>query len=137
MENIIIPLSISEITEDIFDQIIEEVEKKIPDEIKNKVMSPAMRRQLFEKHGEKAFLFPEKMKFPVIDPNTGNYDCRLLYAAYLRANQHKKSFPEYNEVVQKAKELFKINNCFNSVGIKIEGESVIDIESFIYLFEEK
>ena len=47
------------------------------------------RRELLERCGEKAFLKPDELKFPVISPLSRDCkpDCRMIHAAYVRAKE--------------------------------------------------
>ena len=55
----------------------------IPQELKTKISSKKSRKQLLQKFGNKAFLIPQKLKFPIMNPETGNYECSLIYAEEL------------------------------------------------------
>jgi len=79
--------------------ILDEAGKLIPESLKRKLSSRSFRKRLLEKHGSRAFLMPDKLKFPVID-ESGNVHSGLLKAAYMRARQHG-----YTDVASKAKDL--------------------------------
>jgi RNAse (barnase) inhibitor barstar len=64
------------------------------------------RRKLLEKYGRRAFLLPDELKFPVVDPKTGRYDCSAILAAFRRARQYG-----YRDVSQKALALAKRLGC--------------------------
>jgi len=91
----------------------------IADRAKEIVRRRGTRRELIEKCGEKAFLDPVNLKFPVVNPLTGDCkpDCKLLYAAYLRANEW-----HYNDIAAKAKSLYDSNGCAEKTGVKIHEE---------------
>ena len=73
------------------------------------------KKALKEKCGEKAFLMSDELKFPIVSPYSKNCepDCKLVHAAYVRAKEWK-----YNNVAQKAAELFKSHGCEKKLGIK-------------------
>lgn len=79
--------------------IIDEAGKLIPETLKQKLSRKSFRKSLLEKHGSRAFLMPDKLKFPIID-ESGNIHPGLLKAAYMRARQHG-----YTDVASKAKDL--------------------------------
>jgi len=79
--------------------ILDEAGKLIPENLKRKLASKSFRKRLLEKHGSKAFLMPDKLKFPVMD-ESGSVHSGLLKAAYMRARQHG-----YTDVASQAKSL--------------------------------
>ena len=84
--------------------IFEEQEiKPMSQELKTEIRKDSTR----EKMDDSSFLLPEKKKFPVKNPKTGNYDCSLIRAAFIRANQWKSKKPEYAQVAAKADALLK------------------------------
>jgi len=87
----------------------------LPDSLQKKINKTSVRKKMKEDHGYSAFLKPKELKFPVVDPDSGDYHCGLLYAAYVRAKQWN-----YNDVAKKAKKLYKDNNCKSSLGREIE-----------------
>ena len=119
-----------------FDILIEEVERKIPEDLKRQLSNKVVRRNMLQKCGNKAFLLPDQLKFPIMDPRTCKLDCRLLYAAFLRANQYKGKKPGYSELVLKIKELFQNNGCSRQIGIHLEGsDEIIALDHFIEFLE--
>lgn len=121
---------VSEINESFYNELIEEIDKMIPDPIKKKLSSPRIRRKMLETCGEKAFLLPDQLKFPVMDPERCEYHCGLLYAAYMRARQHK-----YTDAANKARSIFKDNACDRKVGVRLESGDYIALEDFTFIFE--
>ena len=91
---------------------------------------------MLEKYGKDAFLLPNQLKFPVVNPDTGKYECSLIYAARIRAKQYAGVKPGYREIANKAKELYKSNKCNIKLNIQInnESEKLYDID-FINLIE--
>ena len=121
---------------DIYGILIEELERSIPLDIKKLLANKVIRKNMLQKCGSKSFLLPDQLKFPIYDPRTCKLDCRLLYAAYLRANQFKGKKPGYAELANKAKEMFKENACSNKVGIHLEGsEEIIPLDQFINIID--
>ena len=109
-------------------EIITEVLRTIiPTSVNCKISSKKDRQLLIEKCGEKAFLDPDQLKFPVMNPTTGKYDCSLIYAAKIRSKQYLGIKPGYREIHSRACELYKKYNCGEKLRIRIqEGNSVID-----------
>ena len=125
-ENIILD---SEVLIENFDDVLEESIKKIlPESIKNFLSSKSKRELMREKFGDKAFLIPKKLKFPVVDPKTGKPHCGLIYAARIRAKQFQGRKPGYREIANKAEELYKKNNCDAKIHVQLkESESVVEL----------
>lgn len=99
------------------DKLISEVTKvSIPNKFHKHFINEDLRKELLESYGSEAFLLPEETKFPVINPETGKCDCRLIYVARLRAKQHGLT-----EIEEKAEELYHSNNCGTRININIEG----------------
>jgi len=122
-------------TEESTDEVLTEVIKKIiPNKTKTKLSSKKNRQLMLEKYGKDAFLLPDQLKFPVKNPDTGKYDCSLIYAARIRAKQYSGIKPGYREIANKAEQLYKENNCGIKLNIRIhdnEDHFDIDLESLI------
>ena len=97
-----------------YNTITEAVVNSIPDSIRKHFEKKENRQKLLDEFGEKAFLLPKELKFPVVNPFTKEFDCRLIYAARIRAKQHK-----YPEVDKKATALYKEHNCENQINITL------------------
>jgi len=69
--------------------------------LRQKIDSGHDREKIEKKYGKEAFLLPEKRKFPIINPNTGNVSCKMLRAAKVRAAQYG-----YRDVERKASLMF-------------------------------
>ena len=119
------------------DEILEEIIKTIlPEGIKSFLSSKTKRNKMLEKFGKKAFLIPGKLKFPVVDPKTGNYHCGLIYAARIRAKQFSGKKPGYREISDKAEELYRENKCQNRIHVQIkESNSVIELIDLMTVLE--
>lgn len=118
-------------TEEATDEVLTEAIKKlIPAATKAKLSSRKNRQLMLEKYGNKAFLLPKLLKFPVVDPDTGKYDCALIYAARIRAKQYAGTKPGYREIAAKAKRLYKENKCELKLNIQIHDgtEEVCDMD---------
>jgi hypothetical protein len=61
---------------------------------------------------------PKELKFPVINPFTKEFDCRLIYAAIIRSKQHK-----YSEVEKEAKKLYEEHKCKEELKIILRENS--------------
>jgi len=117
-------------TEDSTEETITEIVKRIiPNKIKSKLSSRKNRQLMLEKHGKDAFLLPDQLKFPVKNPDTGKYECSLIYAARIRARQYAGSKPGYREVANKAEKLYNQNKCDTKINISIhDGTEKFDID---------
>ena len=123
-------------TDESTDVILTEVIRKlIPETTRAKLSSRKNRQLMLEKFGKKAFLIPEQLKFPVVDPDSGKYDCTLIYAARIRAKQYAGVKPGYREIAAKAEKLFKANNCSTKLNIQLhdgtEEKLEIDLVSLV------
>lgn len=116
----------------IFNLINESVQKLIPDNFKRILANKENRQEMLKKYGDKAFLLPKELKFPVVDPNTGKYHCGLIYSARLRAKQWQEKKPEYIDVFKKANELYYETKCENKINITIHDHyEEYDLYSFL------
>jgi hypothetical protein len=113
------------------DAFITEAKKLIPTELKRKLQSKEFRENLLKLHGEKAFLDPNNLKYPIYDEH--GFNCGLCYAAYLRTKQN--NFSDIN--IKSIKKLFEKNNCEQSLSIHIGEGQEMDFITFIDLFEVK
>ena len=98
--------------------------QKIPEKVKGIIRS----RKWREDAPDHYFLLPKERKFPVKNPLTGKYDCRLIRAAITRSAQHK-----YKNVEKKARKLYEkhCQNSKSSTDILIE-TNYFDEEQNIY-----
>jgi hypothetical protein len=119
------------------DLISEEVNAKISAKTKKLLKSQETRESMKEEFGETSFLDPDNKKFPIVNPTTGKIDCKLIYAAYMRARIHfskggssKAPADYYKKIAENAKELYNTNNCSKKVGAKLEegdDKSTVDL----------
>ena len=116
-----------------FDNFITEaVKHSLPDTLKDHISKKSNREKMLEKFGERAFLQPKELKFPVFNPFKEDYDCRLIYAAYVRAKQH-----DYKDLAKKAKELYDANECQSEIEIEISENNTIKCHQFFDFFDFK
>lgn len=109
--------------------LTEAIKKLIPSTVKLKLSSRKNRQLMLEKFGKGAFLLPDQLKFPVVDPTTGKPDCGLIYSARIRAKQYAGIKPGYREVAAKAEKLFKSNKCETKLHVQIhDGMEEYDID---------
>lgn len=127
--------------DNILEKVYENFKNTIPDDLKILLKSKRVREEMLTKYGKEAFLDPDLMKFPVINPNTGKLDCRLIYAAYFRSTVFAKrggtgmATEEYYRAIQaKAMHLYEKQNCYASLKVQLDHET-IDILTFTQLFE--
>ena len=100
--------------------ILEELGSKISKHVHEELGKTTVRENMKSKFGKEAFLLPDEKKFPVINPDTGKKDCKLIMAAYVRAKQHN-----YPEVAAKAKSLYERNKCNEKIDMNIH-ESILE-----------
>ena len=118
--------------------VLEEIDKMLPTEFKQFYQSQNNRKIILQKYGEQSFLLPKALKFPIVDPNTGKPDCRLIYAAYIRAKQWVGKNPEYKEVIEKAKSLYDNFECKNTIKVAInESDIVMDLDVAVSIFQSE
>lgn len=116
MQNLIFETDNQELGDIFFYNTLSEVVTTIiPLTVKQYFQKKENRKILFDEIGEKAFLMPKELKFPVINPFTKEFDCRLIYAAIMRSKQHK-----YQEVEHEAKELYKKHKCGEELKIVLK-----------------
>jgi len=100
---------------------------KIPDNVKEYLKTTGGRRKMLEKCGKDAFLDPDKLRYPVKNPNTCKYDINLIHAAYVRSHEMKD-----HAMMSKADLLWKKvqSGKLESTNYTIMGfnESVIEFE---------
>ena len=121
--------------DEFFDLLTEKLERRIDPQIKQRLQSKAIRRQMRNKYGSKAFLLPEEMKFPIVNPDTGKLDCALLHAAYVRARQWMGKKPGYSDLAHKAKQMLADNNCGSTIGIKLENVGEFEMDDILQILE--
>src|SRR6056297_595010 len=109
--------------------ILEEAKRSLPDTLQKHLSKKSNREKMLEKYGEKAFLLPKELKFPVINPFTDDYDCRLIYAAYVRAKQH-----DYKDVEEKAEKLYADQNCESKIDLELQDGTQIECHELFDLF---
>lgn len=126
-----------------YTEIFEAIDKEIPESIKEKLKSDKIRKEMLKKYKDKAFLDPKNLRFPVVNPDTGKFDCRLIYAAYIRSSIHaskggsNKQPKEYYENIKiKAKDLYMKQKCDDKIKIKLSKEDIeIGLMELEYIFE--
>jgi hypothetical protein len=107
-------------TEESTDEVLTEVIKKlISNKTRIKLSSRKNRQLMLEKHGKDAFLLPDQLKFPIVDPDTGKPNCALIYAARIRAKQYAGIKPGYREIAAKAERMYHQNKCDIKLNIQI------------------
>lgn len=122
----------------ILSTIFEKVNYAIDEDVKKLLQSQKVRQEMLKKYGEKAFLDPKNLKFPVINPKTGQYDCKLIYACILRASVHsakggssKNPKSYYDNIKTKAVSLYKSQDCSEKLKIKLSEESSEQVDILI------
>lgn len=113
-------------------EILTEATKAVvPDRIQKQLSQDSVRNEMKENYGNDAFLLPSEQKFPVINPETGKYDCKLIYAARIRAKQH-----DYPEVAKKAEKLYADQGCEEKINVSIEDhDSSYDLAGLLDLLD--
>ncbi len=106
----------------------------LPTNIQKQISKASTRNEMLEKYGNKAYLLPEKLKFPVVSPDTGEYNCKMIYAARARALQYAGRKPEYKDIAKKAENLYNQLNCSQKMNVKLN-EEIMDIVEFLQILE--
>lgn len=128
--------------------IIEEVDKAIDKDSRKMLKDNTVRQAMLDKFGKTAFLDPTNLKFPIIDPTTGEFDCKLIYASFVHSsfwqaegskNKPKEYFIDINE---KAKKAFKKHKCEATLKMKLSTEdefelSLIDVYNLFFIKEQE
>lgn len=117
--------------EEAIELINEKVNSKISDRLKRLITGKKKRQVIYEKFGQRAFLKPNELKYPVIDPSTGDYNCKLIYGAYIRSRQQGEK-----DVEEKAIKLFKQYTCNVVLNINMINEDGDPINMDPVLFAE-
>jgi hypothetical protein len=112
-ENLDEDFSLDEMLEFDFEIIGEAV--KLPGKTKSYYNKKSNRRKMLEKYGKEAFLDPDNLKYPIINPQTGKPDCKLIYSARARALEFHK-----DDIVKKAEEAYRANGCELKLKTKIK-----------------
>jgi len=115
----------------IISQIYEKINTQIPDDIKHKLKSTRVRHEMLKKYKGQAFLDSTNLKFPVVNPETGHKDCKLIYAAFLRASVHsskggssKQPKEYYDKIRDEAKKLYESEDCSEKLKVKLNKEDI-------------
>jgi hypothetical protein len=115
----------------IISQIYEKINTEIPDSVKQQLKSTRVRQEMKKKYKGQVFLDSENLKFPIINPETGKKDCKLIYAAFLRATVHSsrngsKQQPKeyYDKIRDQAKSLYESEDCSNKLKVKLNKEDI-------------
>ena len=119
-------------------ELIREAINKIP--YINKLNNITVRRSLFEKCGSAAFLYPEELKYPIINPDDFEAmesitpDCNLLLRAYYELKL--ESLSESKDLIEKANFLIQSCSCEREkIGVHLEGfEEIIELDTLLYYF---
>ena len=93
--------------------------------------SRTARRRLLEECGEKAFINPDRLEYPVINPQTCDYDCRLLNRAYYELCT--KSVPGALDMKHKVKSIMENNGCKINVLVKVDEDTIIDLDHLMFI----
>ena len=106
MKQIILSYSIDEAKdESIIENILIDIISSMGYQLVNEsFLNNAAKRQLRNKYGPEAFLMPDKLKYPIINPKTGEKDNALLHAAYIDLKR-KSGITGTGDLAQKARDM--------------------------------
>jgi len=107
---------------DKYDILYEKVMNKLPTDVKEKINRKSVRTEM----PDDAFLIPGDKKFPIKRPGEKEVDCKLIYAAYIRAKQWSSKKPQYEKIASTAKNLFNKNKCATKLHLQIEESFSLD-----------
>ena len=102
----------------IYKVLTETAAKNITGDLKRFFADVENRKSLLAEHGDNAFLKPEELRYPLIHPKTGKYDCQLVYSSAIGAIKEQDA-----ELIEKVKDLILEHNCLNQIKVQIEGHS--------------
>jgi hypothetical protein len=113
--------------------ITEALEKiKLP----RKFRSPAIRRKVLQQCGESAFIDPDNMKYPTVNPDTCKTDCKVLLASYYGLKKLAGVKVGASDMYHKAKDLLHENNCSTKIGVHIEGiEEIMELDTVLSMLD--
>lgn len=97
--------------------INEVIRTSFPDNLHNWLKSISNRKEMLKDFGNKAFLLPNELKFPVCNPETGKFDCSLIYIARLRIRQYDIL---YKDLTSKAENLYNKCNCTKNISVNVK-----------------
>jgi hypothetical protein len=123
--------------DNIISTILEKIDYTIDEDVKKLLQSQKVRQEMLKKYGEKAFLDPKELKFPVINPKTGKFDCKLIHAAIVRSavyaakGSSKKPNEYYANIKVKADALYKSEKCSDKLKAKVSTESNEEVDVLI------
>lgn len=106
MKQIILNYTLDEAKdESILENILIDIISSMGYELVNEsFLNNAAKRQLRNKYGPEAFLMPDKLKYPIINPRTGKKDNALLHAAYIDLKR-KSGITGTGDLAQKARDM--------------------------------
>lgn len=87
--------------------------------------NPAALKALRDKYGDKAFLKPDELKYPIINPKTGKIDQALLNAAYIDLKR-KAGITGTGDLAQKARDM--IDENYFVIEMNSQGETMPLVE---------
>lgn len=114
--------------------LIHRIETKIPDRITEFYKKPDHRRMIAVKYGaEKAFLDSNELKFVLLDPSNGKYDCKLVLLSIFKAlwNCHrntKKPKSYYVKMLKKGQDIYKEIGCHDILDDKFNLPDHFDVK---------
>lgn len=114
--------------------LIHRIEAKIPDRIGEYYKDRNHRSHIATKYGaDKAYLDSNNLSFIVIDPFNGKYRCDLCLLAIFKAmwnthRQTKKPRSYYEQILQKAKDLYKQVGCQDVLNDKFNLPDNFDVK---------
>jgi len=107
---------------DNFTILYETVMSKLPEKVRGEIRKKSVKNTM----PDDAFLLPAEKLFPIKSPGKSEYNCKLIYAAYVRATQLSSTNPEYEKIAIQAKQLMKQNDCSKRIKLKLESSLVND-----------
>lgn len=97
----------------------EVIRTSVSDNLHTYFKSITNRKEMLNLFGNKAFLLPAELKFPVINPESKKLDCKLIYAARLRIKQHPENLT-YRDISSKADLLYKECKCTKNIQVYLK-----------------
>lgn len=116
MQQVILEYSNEEVKQENFtDIILTDILASCDQQLLKESLNNNSLKNLYKKYGDKAFLLPKQLKYPIINPITGKKDQTLLHAAYIDLKR-KSGITGYGDLTQKARDMLDENSFLVEIG---------------------
>lgn len=118
----------------VFEQISTELQ--YPTHLKSR----RIRQQLFEDCGKVAFIKPDTLEYPIIDPKNRSAvesctpDCKLLILNYNEIRSNRNKISGAGTLLENIKDLIQQNSCSSKIKIAFESCEEINLDQILFYF---